>query len=50
MPQAWILNLKKMQLEVYRNPADGEYGPKETFDRGTAVASQAFPHVEIEWW
>lgn len=50
IPEAWILNLKKTQLEVYRDPQEGEYASKQTFSKGQSVAPQAFSDVQIEWW
>lgn len=50
IPEAWILNLKKMQLEVYRDPQEGEYASKQTFNKGQSIAPQAFPETQIEWW
>ncbi len=48
--EAWILNLKKMQLEVYRDPQEGEHASKQTLNKGQSVAPQAFPKTQIERW
>jgi Uma2 family endonuclease len=52
IPEVWIINVKRNELEVYRErKSDGEgYGLKQSFDYGVAVAPLAFSDVLIEWW
>jgi Uma2 family endonuclease len=42
----WIVNLKKRQLIVFRDPQDGEYASKTTLTGGT-IYPQAFPDLAI---
>ncbi|AFY75680.1 MAG: Uma2 family endonuclease [Hydrococcus sp. C42_A2020_068] len=42
----WVVNLKKRQLIVFRDPQDGEYGSKSTLTGGT-VYPLAFPNVAV---
>lgn len=42
----WVVNLKRRQLVVFRDPQDGEYASKSTFTRGM-IYSLAFPDVAI---
>jgi len=37
IPEYWIVNLQAHTLEVYREPADGEYRERRTFAPGDAV-------------
>lgn len=39
IPEYWIVNLQNETVEVYREPADGEYRRRETMTRGEAVTS-----------
>lgn len=50
IPEAWIVNLKTKQLEVYTSPEGDQYRSKQTYDQGQAVTPSAFPDVQIEWW
>lgn len=43
----WIVNLKDWCIEVYRNPRDGEYREKRTYEIGDAVSPLAFPKIEL---
>jgi Uma2 family endonuclease len=43
----WIVNLKTMELIVYRDPVDEDYRSEQTFISGE-IRSLAFPDVEIE--
>jgi Uma2 family endonuclease len=43
----WIVNLKKMELIVYRDPVDSDYQSKQTFISGK-IRPLAFPDVEVE--
>lgn len=42
----WVVNLKKRQLIVFRNPQDEEYGTKLTLTDGT-ISPVAFPDVQV---
>ncbi|OKH20345.1 hypothetical protein NIES593_19160 [Hydrococcus rivularis NIES-593] len=42
----WVVNLKKRQLIVFRDPQDGEYGSKSTLTGGI-VYPLAFPKVAV---
>ena len=42
----WVVNLKKTQLIVFRDPQDGEYASKSTLTGGT-VYPLAFPDVAV---
>ncbi|HHP7231306.1 MAG TPA: Uma2 family endonuclease [Xenococcaceae cyanobacterium] len=42
----WVVNLKKKQLVVFREPQDSEYAFKSTFSDGT-VNPIAFPDIAI---
>ena len=48
----WIVNLKRVQLEVYRYPDNEEkrYREFHTFDKGKQVAPLAFSECEVDWW
>lgn len=46
IPEYWVVNLKAMQLIVFREPANGEYTSKMIFTEGT-VYPVAFPDVAI---
>ena len=42
----WVVNLRKMQLVVFRSPEDGEYASKQTLTRGV-IRPLAFPDIAI---
>jgi Uma2 family endonuclease len=42
----WVVNLKVMELVVYREPIDGDYQSEQIFTQGTIVPL-AFPEVTI---
>lgn len=46
IPEYWVVNLKKRQLIVFRDPQDGEYASKSTFTGGT-IYPLAFPDVAV---
>ncbi len=46
IPEYWVVNLKKRQLVVFRDPQDGEYATKFTLTVGT-IYPLAFPDVAI---
>jgi Uma2 family endonuclease len=43
----WVVNLKKLQLVVFRDPEDGEYTSKTTLAGGT-IQPLAFPTVSVD--
>ncbi len=50
IPEVWIINVKRNELEVYREPKAEGYGAKQSYERGVAVAPLAFPNDLLEWW
>ncbi|CAN5876112.1 Uma2 family endonuclease [soil metagenome] len=52
IPEFWLLNLNKLQLEVYRNPDAEEVRYREltTYDEGRTAAPGAFAECALEWW
>lgn len=46
IPEYWVVNLKKRQVVVFRDPQDGEYASKITLTTGT-IYPQAFPDLAI---
>ena len=46
IPEYWVVNLKRRQLVVFRDPQDGEYASKATLNGGT-VYPLAFPDVAV---
>lgn len=50
VPEVWIVNVKRNELEVYRQPSEEGYSSKESFSVGQPAARQAFPDQPLEWW
>lgn len=50
LPEYWILNTQRNQLEVYREPDGEAYRVKMTLSVGEMVSPLEFPEVQIEWW
>ncbi|MEH2237324.1 Uma2 family endonuclease [Nostoc sp.] len=46
IPEYWVVNLRKRQVVVFRDPQDGEYTSKTTLTRGT-IYPQAFSDLAI---
>ncbi|QLE50396.1 Uma2 family endonuclease [Nostoc sp. C057] len=46
IPEYWVVNLRKRQLIVFRDPQDGDYASKSTLSGGT-IYPQAFPDLAI---
>ncbi|MDZ7958405.1 MAG: Uma2 family endonuclease [Aulosira sp. DedQUE10] len=46
IPEYWVVNLKKRQLVVFRDPQDGEYASKSTLTGGT-IYPIAFPDIAV---
>ncbi|BAY81107.1 hypothetical protein NIES267_05720 [Calothrix parasitica NIES-267] len=42
----WVVNIKKRQLIVFREPSDGEYASKFTVTEGT-IHALAFPNISV---
>jgi Uma2 family endonuclease len=49
IPEYWILNLNKNQLEVYRHPDGERYTQSFTLNAGQTTACLAFPDDQIVW-
>ena len=50
VPEVWIINVKRNELEVYRKPGIDGYGSKESYSADQAVACLEFPNDPIHWW
>lgn len=48
IPEAWLVDLKKEILEVYRDPTPAGYRKVQRLRRGDRIAPLAFPDFEIE--
>ncbi|MBE9009342.1 Uma2 family endonuclease [Pseudanabaenaceae cyanobacterium LEGE 13415] len=46
IPEYWVVNLRKPELIVFREPQNGDYQSEVTLTRGT-IAPLAFPEIEI---
>ncbi|MBD2198275.1 MULTISPECIES: Uma2 family endonuclease [Calothrix] len=46
IPEYWVVNLRKRQLVVFRDPQDGEYASKSTLTGGT-IYPVAFPDIAV---
>jgi Uma2 family endonuclease len=46
IPEYWVVNLKKLNLIVFRDPTDGEYATKFTLSAGK-IQPLAFPDISI---
>ncbi|BAZ00666.1 hypothetical protein NIES37_46610 [Tolypothrix tenuis PCC 7101] len=46
IPEYWVVNLRKRQLIVFRDPQDGEYASKSTLTSGT-IYPIAFPDIAV---
>jgi Uma2 family endonuclease len=47
IPEYWVVNLKKLELVVFRDPVDGEYRSQVTLTSGTIVPL-AFLDIQID--
>jgi Uma2 family endonuclease len=47
IPEYWVVNLKKMELVVFRDPMNGEYRSQTTLTSG-AISPLAFPDIQID--
>jgi Uma2 family endonuclease len=47
IPEAWILNLRKKLLEVYREPRDGSYRVRMILRAGDSIAPLARPDASL---
>ena len=50
VPEVWVINVKRNELEVYLHPSEEGYRSKESFSTGQRVAPRAFPNQLLEWW
>lgn len=46
IPEYWVVNLKKRQIIVFRDPEDGEYATKSTLTGGT-IYPLVFPDLAV---
>ena len=47
IPEAWLVNLRRQTVEVYRDPRDGQYQQVTIVHKGEAVTLLAFPDITI---
>lgn len=47
IPEYWVLNIKAKQLEVFRDPKDGDYRSRTVLESGDTVAPLAAPGASI---
>jgi Uma2 family endonuclease len=47
IPEYWVENLVDDTLEVFRDPARGQYRDHHTLRRGETIAPVAFPDIEL---
>ena len=47
IPEAWLVDLTADRIQVYREPAGGEYASVRSVPRGDTIALVAFPTVTI---
>jgi hypothetical protein len=48
IPEAWIINLQELEIEVYREPHLTNYGSKCVFRPGEKLSPQKFPDVKVD--
>lgn len=48
IPEYWIVNLRDEQVEVYREPAGGDYATKRTYQQGPIAPAFADLEVAVE--
>ncbi|MCA1993904.1 MAG: Uma2 family endonuclease, partial [Coleofasciculus sp. S288] len=46
IPEYWVMDLKKQQLKVFREPVAGDYASESTFKAGE-IRPLAFPDVVV---
>ena len=47
VPEAWIVNLNELSVEVYREPHFTGYGNKTVLKAGATATPLAFPDVAV---
>jgi len=47
VPEYWIVNLLDRQVEVYRDPVDGEYQTRKSFDSDEELSPLAAPAASV---
>ncbi len=48
IPEVWLINLKKSEIEVYTKPADGSYQTIRIFKTGESFASRILPDLMLD--
>jgi Uma2 family endonuclease len=46
--EAWLVNLKRNVIEVYREPSNGKYGSVKKYRRGDAITPLLIPHLTVK--
>ena len=44
----WIVNLNDLCIEVYREPQEGSYRTKDTYNVGQSICTLAFPDIALD--
>jgi Uma2 family endonuclease len=47
IPEVWIVNLNKRQVETYRTPTPDGYADSVTLDQGATLSPLAFPRLRL---
>ncbi len=45
IPELWIVNIEEAQVEVYKNPANGDYISRQNFRRGDTIFIESLDFV-----
>lgn len=48
IPEVWIINLRELEIEVYREPHLVDYGKKSISRRGEILSPEMFPDVKVD--
>lgn len=48
IPEVWIINLRELEIEVYREPHLIGYGKKTISRRGEILSPEMFPDVKVD--
>jgi Uma2 family endonuclease len=49
IPEVWIVDLRRRQVLVYRDPSPDGYRQSITYTHGASIAALAFPDLVISW-
>jgi Uma2 family endonuclease len=49
VPEVWIVDLRRRQVLVYRDPSPDGYRQSITYTEGASISPLAFPDLVIEW-